>query len=42
MVDDLPLIAAVLVWIALCILIIYLPINFIHLIGPVPRIGAGS
>jgi 4-hydroxybenzoate polyprenyltransferase len=39
-IDDLPLIVAVLVWIALCILIIYLRIDFIHLIGPVPRPGA--
>ena len=37
-VDDLPLIVAVVVWIALCILILYLKINFIHLIGPpLPR-----
>ncbi len=37
-VDDLPLIVAVVVWIALCILILYLNINFIHLIGPpLPR-----
>jgi hypothetical protein len=37
-VDDLPLIVAVVVWIALCVLILYLNINFIHLIGPpLPR-----
>lgn len=33
-IDDPPLIAAVLLWVALCVLIIYLDINFIHLIGP--------
>ena len=33
-VDDLPLIVAVVVWIILCVLILYLNINFIHLIGP--------
>jgi 4-hydroxybenzoate polyprenyltransferase len=33
---DPPLIAAVLLWVALCVLIIYLDINFIHLIGPTP------
>jgi 4-hydroxybenzoate polyprenyltransferase len=39
-VDDLPLMVAVAVWIALCVLILYLNINFIHLIGPVaPRPG---
>jgi 4-hydroxybenzoate polyprenyltransferase len=42
-VDDLPLIVAVAVWIALCILILYLNINFIHLIAPAPpRGGSGS
>jgi 4-hydroxybenzoate polyprenyltransferase len=41
-VDDLPLMAAVAVWVALCVLILYLDINFIHLIGPaVPGGGSG-
>jgi 4-hydroxybenzoate polyprenyltransferase len=41
-VDDLPLIVAVVVWIALCVLILYLNINFIHLIGPpLPRPSPG-
>ena len=37
-VDDLPLIVAVGIWVALCVLILYMNINFIHLIGP-PRRG---
>jgi 4-hydroxybenzoate polyprenyltransferase len=34
--NDLPLMAAALAWIVLCVVIIYFDINFIHLIGPAP------
>ena len=37
LIEDLPLIVAVIGWVALCVLIIYLRIDFIHLIGPAPR-----
>jgi 4-hydroxybenzoate polyprenyltransferase len=39
-VEDLPLVVAVLAWVALCVLVIYLKLDFIHLIGPaLPRPG---
>jgi 4-hydroxybenzoate polyprenyltransferase len=33
---DLPLMAAAIAWIVLCVVIIYFDINFIHVIGPTP------
>jgi 4-hydroxybenzoate polyprenyltransferase len=34
LIDDLPLIAAVIAWVVLCVLILYLDINFIHPVDP--------
>jgi DMSO/TMAO reductase YedYZ heme-binding membrane subunit len=34
LIDDPPLIAAVIAWVVLCVLILYLDINFIHPVGP--------